>query len=147
MVRLGEVSAAEPCRAPRARPSYERQRAAKEIPKADHIRGCTTALAAISPTLSAFVEPGSWERFKRATNSIKGRLGRLEFGTGQRVLGLRRMGSSGKFRQYLVSFQIWLSAEVSAISKEKRPDQFHRPFKHESYLSVTKKFQGAAHAQ
>ena len=33
-----------------ARPSE----AAKEIPKADHIRGCTTALSAISPTLSAF---------------------------------------------------------------------------------------------
>ena len=44
VVRLGEASAPEPFRAPRYVPDHLTERlneAAKEIPKADHIRGCT----------------------------------------------------------------------------------------------------------
>ena len=44
VVRLDEASAPEPFRAPRYIPDHLTERlneAAKEIPKADHIRGCT----------------------------------------------------------------------------------------------------------
>ena len=43
-IKIGELSAPEPCRAPRYVPDHHTERpneAAKEIPKADHIRGCT----------------------------------------------------------------------------------------------------------